>query len=582
MSRPLCNHYAAVLSAAAAAGRTGGYIAGAVHCLILRTIPYPPETYLLNQLLTAYGKAGQVARARRLFDAIPNPNLYTYNALLTTLAHARQFSEMERLFASMPDRDVVSYNALITGFSGGGSPERAAGAYRRLLQEENVRPSRITMSSLVMVASSLGDRALGRQVHCQILHLGFGAYAFVRSPLVDMYAKVGLIRDSKHVFDELEFKNVVMYNTMITGLLRCKMVHEARDLFELMMERDPITWTTMVTGLTQNGLESEALDVFRRMRAGGVTIDQYTFGSILTACGALSAFEQGKQIHAYIIRTSEEAVRVFSDMQRDGIKPDDFTLGSVISSCANLASLEEGAQFHCLALVLFDEMSSHDQVSWTALVSGYAQFGKAKETIDLFEKMLAKGVKPDGVTFIGVLSACSRAGSGRLKEAEEFIKKMPVPPDAIGWGTLLSASKGQWSEVAQLRRGMRDRQVKKEPGCSWIKYKNKVHIFSADDQSHPFSKGIYEKLEWLNTKMVEQGYKPDVSSVLHDVAESDKEMPIRIVKNLRMNFFNVITFRDPDLKRFKVSWQSSCMHAVKYSANARLVAHQGTCSFQVC
>lgn len=293
---------------------------------------------------------------------------------------------------------------------------------------------------------------------------------------------------------------------------------------------------------------------------------------------------------------------------------------------------------------LFDEMLFHDQVSWTALVTGYAQFGRAKETIDLFEKMLAKDVKPDGVTFIGVLSACSRAGfvekgcsyfhsmqkdhgivpiddhytcmidlysrSGRLKEAEEFIKQMPMHPDAIGWGTLLSAcrlrgdmeigqwaaenlleidpqnpasyvllcsmhaTKGNWNQVAQLRRGMRDRQVKKEPGCSWIKYKNKVHIFSADDQSHPFSKGIYEKLEWLNSKMLEEGYKPDVSSVLHDVADTDKvhmvshhseklaiafglmfvphEMPIRIVKNLRVcvdchnatKFISKITGRD--------------------------------------
>ena len=136
------------------------------------------------------------------------------------------------------------------------------------------------------------------------------------------------------------------------------------------------------------------------------------------------------------------------------------------------------------------------------------------------------------------------------------------------------AAKGQWNEVAQLRRGMRDRQVKKEPGCSWIKYKNKVHIFSADDQSHPFSKGIYEKLAWLNSKMVEEGYKPDVSSVLHDVADADKvhmlshhseklaiafglmfvpqEMPIRIVKNLRVcvdchnatKFISKITGRD--------------------------------------
>uniref|UniRef100_A0A0E0JUG4 DYW domain-containing protein n=1 Tax=Oryza punctata TaxID=4537 RepID=A0A0E0JUG4_ORYPU len=722
----LCNHYAAILSSSAAAGggRTGACVAGAVHCLILKTFPQAPPTFLLNHLLTAYAKSGRLAHARRVFDAMPDPNLFTRNALLSALAHARLVPDMERLFTSMPERDTVSYNALITGFSSSGSPARSVEVYRALLREENVRPTRITLSAMIMVASALSDRALGLLVHCQVLRLGFGAYAFVGSPLVDMYAKMGLIRDARRVFQEMESKTVVMYNTLITGLLRCKMVEDAKGLFELMMERDSITWTTMVTGLTQNGLQSEALDVFRRMRAEGVGIDQYTFGSILTACGALAALEEGKQIHAYITRTwyednvfvgsalvdmyskcrsirlaeavfrrmtcrniiswtamivgygqnacSEEAVRAFSEMQRAGIKPDDFTLGSVISSCANLASLEEGAQFHCLALLsglmryitvsnalvtlygkcgsiedahrLFDEMSFHDQVSWTALVTGYAQFGKAKETIDLFEKMLANGLKPDGVTFIGVLSACSRAGlvekgldyfdsmqkdhgivpiddhytcmidlysrSGRFKEAEEFIKQMPHSPDAFGWATLLSscrlrgnmeigkwaaenlletdpqnpasyvllcsmhAAKGQWTEVAQLRRGMRDRQVKKEPGCSWIKYKNKVHIFSADDQSHPFSSRIYEKLEWLNSKMAEEGYKPDVSSVLHDVADADKvhmishhseklaiafglivvpqEMPIRIVKNLRVcvdchnatKFISKITGRD--------------------------------------
>ncbi|KAG8057847.1 hypothetical protein GUJ93_ZPchr0002g24174 [Zizania palustris] len=710
MSHALCNHYAALLSSSTAAAARSS--AAAVHGLIVRTFPHVPPTYLLNCLLTAYAKSGHLARARRLFDAMPDPNLFTHNALLSALAHARLVQDMERLFASMPERDAASYNALIAGLSGSGFPSRSAEAYRALLLEETVRPTRITMSTMVMVASALRDRALGRQVHCQVLRLGFGAYAFVGSPLVDMYAKLGLVGDARRVFDEMAGKTVVMYNTLITGLLRCKMVDNARGLFELMVDRDSITWTTMVTGLTQNGLQSEALDVFRRMRAEGVGIDQYTFGSILTACGALAALEEGRTIHAYITRTwyednvfvgsalvdmyskcrsiksaeavfrrmthrniiswtamivgygqnacSEEAVRVFLEMQRDGIMPDDFTLGSVISSCANLASLEEGAQFHCLALVsglmryvtvsnalvtlygkcgsiedahrLFDEMLFRDPVSWTALVSAYAQFGKAKETIDLFEKMLANGLKPDGVTFIGVLSACSRAGlvekgcgyfdsmqkdhgilptddhytcmidlysrSGRLKEAEEFIKQMPHSPEAFGWATLLSscrlrgnmeigkwaaenlletdpqnpasyvllcsmhAAKAQWTEVARLRRGMRDRQVKKEPGCSWIKYKNKVHIFSADDQSHTFSKKIYEKLEWLSSKMAEEGYKPDVSLVLHDVADTDKvhmishhseklaisfglifipqEMPIRIVKNLRSDYWKKI------------------------------------------
>lgn len=521
-----------------------------------------------------------------------------------------------------------------------------------------------------------------------------------------MYSEAGLIDDARRVFNWMAERNVVVYNSMLTGFLRCGMVEDAKRLFEEMLERDSISWTTMVTGLDKNGLELESLGYFREMRAAGIRIDQYTFGSILKACGGISALREGKQIHAYIVRTcyegniyvgsglvdvyskcksirsaelvfrrmavknivswtamlvgysqngcSEEAVRVFVEMQRNGIEPDDYTLGSLISSCANLAGLEEGAQFHCKAVVsglvsyltvsnamvtlygkcgsledshrLFDEIQIKDHVSWTALVTGYAQFGKAQETIELFETMLAEGVKPDGVTFIGVLSACSRAGlvekgkayfdsmvndhgiiplldhytclidlygrAGRLEEAKNLIDQMPCSPDAIGWSALLSAcrvhrnmeigkwaaeslaeldplnpanyvllshmhaAQGSWEESAKLRKGMRERGVRKEPGCSWIKYKNKVYIFSADDQSHPNSKMIYAELERLNKKMEEIGYKPDMASVMHDVADTEKRhmlshhseklaiafgllfipegLPIRVFKNLRV------------------------------------------------
>ncbi|KAA8528728.1 hypothetical protein F0562_036083 [Nyssa sinensis] len=216
---------------------------------------------------------------------------------------------------------------------------------------------------------------------------------------------------------------------------------------------------------------------------------------------------------------SEEAVRIFCEMQRNGIEPDDFTIGNVISSCTNLAILEKGAQFHGRALVsglisfitvfnalvtlygkcgsieefhrLFNEMNIRDEVSWTALVSGYSQFGKAEETIELFENMLAHALQPNGVTFIEVLSACSRAGlvekgcryfelmveehgimpiqdhytcmidlysrARRLEEAKNFIYNMPCHPDAIGWATLLSSCKvhsnmeiGKWTAESLL------------------------------------------------------------------------------------------------------------------------------------
>ncbi|KAM0964767.1 hypothetical protein ACFX2C_020772 [Malus domestica] len=545
---------------------------------------------------------------------------------------------MQEIFNRMPTRDGVSWNSLISGHASCGSVAEAVKVYSLLLRDGPGNLNRITFSTMLVLSSSQGCVNLGRQLHGQIVKFGFELYLFVGSPLE---------------------KNVVMYNTLITGLLRCGLIAESECLFSEMPEKDSISWTTMITGLNQNGAGGKALDKFREMRrlkygsiypckrASNIIrtdfIDNIFVVSALVdmycKCRSIKAAEMvfkrmnRKNVVSWTALLvgygqngySEEAVRIFCDMQRNGVEPDDFTLGSVISSCANLASLEEGAHIED-SQWLFDEMEITDEVSWTALVSGYAQFGKAYETFDLFERMLALGWKPDGVTFIGVLSACSRAGlvekghhyfesmvkehgitpivdhytciidllsrAGRLEEAKNFINKMPFRPDAIGWATLLSscrlhhnmeigkwaaesllelepqnaasyillsslyAAKGKWDEVAKLRRGMRDEGARKEPGCSWIKYKNRVHIFSADDQSSPFLDQIYAKLEELNCKMIEEGYEPDMSSVLHAVEESEKMkllnyhseklaiafgliflppgLPIRAVKNLQV------------------------------------------------
>ncbi|KAL2924228.1 hypothetical protein RDABS01_001051 [Bienertia sinuspersici] len=528
---------------------------------------------------------------------------------------------------------------------------------------------------------------------------------------------------------------------MIAGFSRLGMFEESWRLLQSMPVKDAITWTTMITGLTQNGSDREAVILARKMRGEGFNMDQFTFGSVLAACGRMGVLKDGKELHAYIMRTgyqgnmfvgsalidmyckcncieyaktvfkrmtlkntvswtamlvgycqsglSEEAIKTFLEMQRNSVEPDDITLGSVVSSCADLASLEEGVQFHNQALVsgllsstavsnalitfygrcgiiedslkFFKEMNVRDEISWTALISGYAQFGKAHETMHLFEDMLSYGLKPDEATFVGVLSACSRAGlveegklyfelmvkkhgiiatpnhftcmidlfsrAGRLEEAKNFVSQMPYTPDTIAWGTILSscrvhgnmeiakwaadslseldpqhpasyvllssiyAAEGKWEHVAQLRKGMRDKGIKKEPGYSWIKYKNKVYVFSADDQSSPYLDQIYAKLEELNLKMVEEGYEPDLSSALHDVEDSEKirilkhhserlaivlglmfippGLPIRVVKNLRVcgdchtatKFISKITQREilvRDSVRFHLFRNGTC------------------------
>ncbi|XP_022891201.1 putative pentatricopeptide repeat-containing protein At1g68930 [Olea europaea var. sylvestris] len=699
----ISNHYCSLLKQCCETRNL--HQAKGLHASIVKTVANP-ETFLLNNLINAYYKLKRITYARHVFDQITRPNLFSWNTILSAYSKSGDVVKMREIFNSSPKKDGVSWNLIISGYVDSGLSDKALEAYKLMLRNGLVNLNRITLSTMIIMLSNKGWVDLGRGIHGLIVKCGFESYVFVGSPLVDMYAKCGLICEAKRVFDELPERNLVMYNTMIMGFMRCGMVGESEHLFRGMPEKDSITWTTMITGLTQNGLLKEAVDLFREMRFKDFDIDQFTFGSILTACGGLVALGEGNQIHAYIIKTdyvdnifvgsslvdmyskcrsiknaetvfrrmihknivswtamvvgygqngySEEAVRVFCEMQRDGIWPDDFTLGSVISSCANLASLEEGAQFHGQALVsglisfitvsnalvtlygkcgsieeshrLFNEMKYRDEVSWSALVSGYAQFGKARETISLFEEMLAHGLQPDGVTFIGVLSACSRAGlveqgsqyfasmteqygimpilghytcmidlysrAGQLEEARTFILKMPCHPDAIGWATLLSscrnrgnleigrwaaeclleldphnpagyvllasmyAAKGKWDQVSQLRRGMRDKGVKKEPGFSWIKYKNVVHIFSADDKSNPFSNQIYEEMDKLNYKMIKEGYVPDTSSVLHDVEESEKTkmlnyhseklaiafgllfippgLPIKVVKNLRV------------------------------------------------
>ncbi|KAL4185638.1 hypothetical protein AMTRI_Chr10g231690 [Amborella trichopoda] len=677
-----------------------------LHCLILKTVENT-DTFVTNNLINLYAKSWNLSYARRVFDRMPHKNLISWNSMITGYSKWGFLREMENLFKLMPLRDGVSWNAVLSGYANWGDGKTAIKVYQEMLHNSQT-PNRITFSLLLILSSKQFLEILGRQIHGQIIRVGFESNPFVTSPLIDMYVKCSNLEGARRVFDELSERNSVSYNTMITGYCKCGMVEEAKRIFNKMpeRERDSVSWTTMITGYMQNGHSREALELFRGMKFADSASDQFTFGSVLTAIGALMALKQGKEIHAYIIRTNyqsnlfagsalvdmyskcgaiksaetiftqipqknviswtamlvgyaqngfnEEAMRLFCELQRNGIEPDDYTLGSVISASASLASMEEGSQFHCKSVItglnsfltvanaivtmyakcgsieeaqrMFAVMEVRDQVSWTALISGYAQQGNAKETIELYEKMISTNLKPDGVTFIAVLSACSRGGlvelgiryydsmikahgispssdhytcmidllgrAGKLKEAEEFIKRMPFPPDATGWASLLSSCRlhgdptlgkwsaesllelepnnpasyillssiyaklGQWERVACVRRGMRERRVRKEPGFSWIKYKNQVHCFMADDKTHPCSDQIYRELEKLRERMEDEGYVPELNSVLHDVEDERKEemlghhseklaiafglmflpegVPIRIVKNLRV------------------------------------------------
>ncbi|CAI8613401.1 unnamed protein product [Vicia faba] len=354
----------------------------------------------------------------------------------------------------------------------------------------------------------------GIQYHCLAITTGFIANVYVGSSLISLYGRCGLLRDAYCVFDEMSERNVV-------------------------------SWTAIIAGFAQEWRVDMCLELFRQMRSLELEPNYFTYTSLLSACMSSGALGHGKGIHCQIIR-----VGFLCYLHVDN------ALVAMYSKCGAIDD----------ALYIFENMVNKDVVTWNSMIVGYAHHGLAPEAICLFDEMTKQGVNPDAVTFLGILSSCRHGGlvregqfyfssmvdhglqpeldhyscivdllgrAGLLLEALDFIKNMPVCPNAVIWGSLLSSSRlhgsvwigiraaesrlslepgcaatllqlanlyasvGWWTHVARVRKLMKDKGLKPNPGCSWIEVKNKVHRFEAQDKSNSRMNDILLMMENL-------------------------------------------------------------------------------------
>eukprot|EP01018_Ginkgo_biloba_P029860 Gb_06975 [translate_table: standard] len=556
-----------------------------------------------NALVAMYAKCGSVEEAQCVFDRMPLRNVFSWNTLIAVYSQSGRIGFASGLFDKMPIRDVVSWNSMIAGYSQQGYDENALNFFS-LMQQAGMKPDLFTFTSVLSACANLEALDEGKKVHAHVIRTGFELCASVGNALVTLYATSGSIDDARIVFDRMPILNVVSWTAMIAGYIKYGSIEYARQLFNRMPERDVVSWTAMIVGYAQNGVDKEALELFEQMLQSGPKPNSFTFASVFSVFASVAALEQGKQVHAHTIRIGLDS---------------HLSVGnSLVTMYAKCGNIEDARQ-------MFDQLPERDSVSWTAIIAGTAQHGFGEEALQLFEKMLRAGMKPDHITFLGVLAACSHAGlvdegrryfdsmcrdhcitprvshyacmidllgrAGCLDEAEDTINNMPIKPDAIVWGALLGscrihgnmdlakraaenlfmlepenagaysllaniyASSGRWDDVAKVRKLMKDRRVKKDPGCSWIEIKNKVHVFGVEDGLHPQRGEIYAMLENLAGQIREAGYVPDMNFVLHDIEEERKEQilchhseklaiafglistpngtTIRIIKNLR-------------------------------------------------
>ncbi|GLJ29003.1 hypothetical protein SUGI_0572420 [Cryptomeria japonica] len=365
--------------------------------------------------------------------------------------------------------NIVSWNAMVAGYSQNGCGDKALNLFYQM-QQENLEPDHFTFGSVLRACGSVFDVEKGKQIHNYIIKTGYEADIIVGSALVDMYAK-------------------------------CKIMADACKVFDVLFERDTITWTIIIVGCAQHGWNKVALQYFGEMLRRGVKSDQFTVASALSACANLAALEQGKQVHTHLIVSGFEsnitAGSALIDMytkcgsmtdahiaideinsQNSVLQPimvagnsqrgqGDVVVGSALvdmySKCGDLEN----------AYKIFGKLRERDVVSWTSMIGGLAQHGRGMEALQLFQQMLQAGLKPNAITFVGVLSACSHSGlvdeglhyfdimskeygitprkehysclvdllgrAGCLQEAHDFINRMPVEADASIWSNFLGA-----------------------------------------------------------------------------------------------------------------------------------------------
>ncbi|KAG0488686.1 hypothetical protein HPP92_007497 [Vanilla planifolia] len=461
------------------------------------------------------------------------------NTLMAMYTKCSLVKNCELLFQRILNKDVISWTTMIACYAQNGYYTEAIEFFRRV-QVEGTDADPLMIGSILQACSGLVSPSFLKQIH---------GYT-IRHDLLDL----------------------VLKNTVIDVYGECGMVGHAVKVFEGIKDKDVVSWTSMITCYVRNRLFNDALSLFGNMITANVHPDVVALLGMLSAAAGLASLTKGKEVHAFLIRRSMcvdgNVSSLLVDMYaRCGKIDESFKVFKKIG-CKDLVlwtSIVDACGMHGMgreAVDLFERMEEAgivpDHVAFLALLYACSHSRLVVEGKHFFEKMIKNyNLKPWPEHYTCIVDLLGRAG--KVGEAYKFIKKMPIKPTAAIWCAFLGACRvyssyklgklaaqklldlepenpgnyvlianslaamGKWEEVKKLRSEMREKGIKKEPGCSWIEVGTNFHVFTARDKLHEASSTIYAKLAEI-TQVLEKegGYVPDTSFVLHDVKEEEK------------------------------------------------------------
>ncbi|XP_012075191.1 pentatricopeptide repeat-containing protein At2g22070 [Jatropha curcas] len=571
-----------------------------------------------NSLLNMYAKAGDLVMAKIVFDRMRLRSITSWNIMISLHMNSGRIDLALAQFQQMSERDIVTWNSMIAGYNQHGFDKEALELFSSMLQDSSLKPDKFTLASTLSACTNLENMNLGKQIHSYIIRTEFDISGAVQNALISMYAKTGGVEVARRVVEQSEISDLdaIAFTALLDGYAKLGDITPARQIFDSLRNRDVVAWTAMIVGYVQNGLNDDALELFRAMTKEGPRPNSFTLAAMLSVSSRGASLNHGKQIHASAIRSREDL---------------SISVGNALITMYAKAGSIDNAQ-KVFNLICWN----NDTVSWSSMIIALAQHGLGEEAIELFEKMLALGIEPDHITYVGVLSACTHVGlveqgrsyfnlmasvhkieptlshyacmidlygrAGLLQEAFKFIENMPIEPDVIAWGSLLSSCKvyknvdlakiaaerllliepdnsgaysalanvysacGKWEDAAKIRKLMNDRGVKKEQGSSWLEIQNEVHIFGAEDSLHPQKDEIYKMMDKIWEEIKKLGFIPDTDSVLHDLEIEVKDKLLRYHSEKLAIAFGIISTPENTTLRIMKNLRicNDCHTAIKF------------------
>ncbi|XP_074334343.1 pentatricopeptide repeat-containing protein At1g31920 [Apium graveolens] len=478
------------------------------------------------------------------------------------------------IFNQIDDPGSFQFNMMIRGYVKDMNFDDALFIYHHML-DMDVVPDNFTYPFILKACARLRDVKKGVQIHGHVFKFGYQDDVFIQNSLINFYGK-------------------------------CEELRECCGVFEKMEQRSVASWSAFIAAHARNGLWAECLSIFRNMiKEGCWRPEESILVSVLSACTKLGDYNTGQCTHGNLIRNLS---------------------GQNVVVETSLLDMYLKCGYHKKGLYLFNSMVEKNHLTYSVMISGLATNGCSAEALMVFSKMLEEGLEPDDVVYVSVLSACGHAGlvekglqlfnriknehtieptiqhygclvdllsrAGRLDEALEVIKNMPMEPNDVVWRSLLGACKTfsniqlgeiaaeklmqmkptnasdylvlshiyaeaqRWKDVAITRTKIAEIGLTQTPGFSCVEVKKKMYKFVSQDMTWPQCNGVYDMLHQMEWQLKFEGYSADTSQVLLDVDEEEKMerlsrhsqklaiafalihtsegSPIRIVRNLKM------------------------------------------------